>query len=395
MDRPKSTLDGAGKRGATVIKNIAFKRSQYVVVNIQDKRSLSPAEIKTQQLNLQQQFGAESVTPDFYIGLGDASSDPVAADDKAWHVEQLNYDKLPENFSGQEIIVAVLDTGVDITHPALKDQIWVNTKEIAANNIDDDGNGFIDDVNGWNANKKNGDIKDTMGHGTHCAGIIGSKPKAETPFSPRGVAPSVKLMPVHIIQGDAKSFMSDAADGIKYAVDNGAKILSNSWRLYQSWTSYEVNEANVKLLREAIEYAGASDVLFVVAAGNESRNVNETHAKDPIYPVGFNDLGNLISVAATNSKKEIANFSNYGHNYVHVAAPGDSIISTLNGGSWGPMSGTSMATPLVAGALARGLSGGMEPLDSFHTLSKTSDQVAGWTDKVKSQGIINLQKFLQ
>ena len=154
------------------------------------------------------------------------------------------------------------------------------------------------------------------------------------------------------------------------------------------------SDANLQLLKEAIQYAGEHGAIFVVAAGNESLDMDKLLVNDPLYPAGFQGLNNMIVVAASDQKGDRAYFSNYGENYVSVAAPGDEIISTIPGGSWESMSGTSMATPLVAGAVARGLSGKLSMGEAIRKIQSTSNPATSWQGKVKAGGVIDLTKFL-
>jgi len=338
---------------------------------------------------------AESVTEDLRVAIPADESQP--AEDlarKAWHVDAMKYSQLPATRNGQNVIVAVLDTGVDYNHPALRDHIFKNAREVPANGIDDDGNGFIDDVHGYDFDAKDGDPIDGDQHGTHCAGIIGSSPDSVT--GAMGVAQGVKIMPIRIIGDEARGFLSNAAAGIKYAVDNGAKVLSNSWRVYRSWGSFDPSEPNLAILRAAIEYAGSKGAIFVAASGNESLNMDTSFERDPLYPAGFTGLANMVVVAASESRGGMASFSNYGAKYVTVAAPGEDIISTVPGGAFQSMSGTSMATPLVAGSLARGLSGSdLTAADAAERLVTTSTRSPLWTNKVRSGGVVDLLKYLQ
>lgn len=253
---------------------------------------------------------------------GTANSDIQAAD--AWDITTGSYD----------VVVAVIDSGVSSSHPDLANQMWTNTDEIAGNGIDDDHNGYVDDRQGWDFDRNSNNPIDENGHGTHCAGTIAAE--GNNGMGVAGVAWQCRIMPCRFLDSTGSGSVADAIAAINYAVANGADILSNSW----GGGGYS------QALKAAIENARDHNVLFVAAAGN-SANDNDLTA---FYPANY-AVANLISVAATDDEDNLANFSCYGRNTVHVAAPGVNILSTVPGGyTW--MSGTSMATPHVAGAAA-------------------------------------------
>ncbi len=233
------------------------------------------------------------------------------------------------------IIVGVIDTGIDYNHPDLAANIWRNTREIAGNGIDDDGNGYRDDVRGWDFANNDADPFDDNAHGTHVAGIIGAVGNNSVGIA--GVAWNVQLMPLKFLTANGSGATSNAVSAINYAVANGAKILNNSWG------GGGFNSA----LNDAVSRARAAGVIFVAAAGNEANN-NDVN---PSYPANIN-YDNVISVAATDSSDRLASFSNFGATSVDIAAPGVGILSTTPNNTYSSFSGTSMATPFVAGAAA-------------------------------------------
>lgn len=334
---------------------------------------------------------AESVVEDLEISLP-AYKEAETFADKAWHVERMNYDALPANYDGDGVVVAVLDTGVDYRHSALKSKMWINRDEISGNGIDDDRNGYIDDIYGIDLAGGDSDPVDGDAHGTHCAGVIAAS--ADPTTGARGVAPGARIMAVRIIGDKSVGFLSDAVAGIKYAADNGAKVISNSWRVYRAWKHVDPSDENIALLRGSIDYARSKGAIFVAAAGNESRNLDSS-TTETMFPGGFKGISNLVVVAASGKTDQVTFFTNFGKSYVTVAAPGDEIISTVPGNFWQAMSGTSMATPLVAGAVARGLSAGYGSSRTIQKLISTSSTMPAWREKVRAGGVVNLVEFLK
>ena len=233
------------------------------------------------------------------------------------------------------VVVAVIDTGVDYNHPDLMANIWTNPGEIPGNGIDDDGNGYTDDVHGINAIADSGNPLDDYGHGTHCAGIIGAV--GNNGIGITGVCWTVRIMALKFLNSQGYGYMSDAIECIQYGIAKGAHIIN------ASWGSYEDSQS----LNDAIEAAKNADILFVAAAGND-RNNNDL---EPAYPAS-SDCDNIISVAASDDNDHLASFSNYGPSSVDVAAPGVNIYSTLLNNGFDYKSGTSMATPHVTGLAA-------------------------------------------
>lgn len=231
-------------------------------------------------------------------------------------------------------IVAVIDTGLDLTHSVIvnTNAVWTNPGEIASNGIDDDGNGYVDDVNGWNFVSGTGQMLDDDGHGTHVAGIILSVD--QNIFAANLQVSKVALMPLKFLNANGSGSTSNAIRAIYYAVENGAAVLNNSWG--GSYYSASLNEA--------IAYSYNAGTVFVAAAGNNGSNNDAS----PMYPASYN-VPNIISTAAITDQDDLASFSNYGANSVALGSPGVFILSLLPGNRFGSMSGTSMATPFVAG----------------------------------------------
>ncbi|WP_265446661.1 S8 family serine peptidase [Acetivibrio straminisolvens] len=231
----------------------------------------------------------------------------------------------------EEIVVAVVDTGVDINHPDLAANIFSNTNEIL-NGIDDDGNGLIDDVNGWDFANNDNSVNDSSTHDIHGTAVSGIIAAEMNDIGVTGAAPKVRILPVKFIEGSS-GYTSDAIKAIEYAVDMGASIINCSWG------GSEYNPALMDVISQ-------SNALFVCAAGNSSSNT----IQNPVYPASF-DLDNIISVAAIGSDGNLAAFSNYGKN-VDIAAPGTNILSTVTLERYDYLSGTSMAAPFVSATAA-------------------------------------------
>ena len=242
---------------------------------------------------------------------------------------------------GMGVLVAVLDTGVAITHTDLAAQIWQNPLEIANNGIDDDNNGFIDDINGGNSVWRDGNVNDVDGHGTACAGLIAASPNNEGLV---GLAPNATILPVRIFgKGEEGSFVSHAADGIVYAVDQGARVLSNSWT---------TGTGKKRLITEAIEYAHTNNALFVASAGNSPIDADE----EGFFPASSNEP-NVLSVAASDRFGDMVDHpalwaSTFGLESVDISAPGDAVLSTYLDDGLVHFAGTSAAAPYVAGIAA-------------------------------------------
>jgi subtilisin family serine protease len=240
---------------------------------------------------------------------------------------------------GTGVVVAVIDTGTRADHPDLAPNLWVNPGEIAGNGIDDDGDGHVDDVHGVNLTTEGApqDIGDRNGHGTLVAGVLAAAADGRGIV---GVAYRSRLMTVKVLDQAATGAMAAVAEGIRYAVEHGARIVN---------LSLGSNELDMNL-RSAIEEAGAAEVLVVCSAGNMRRNVDAA----PSYPVSLPEP-NVLGVGATvaaDGGRTLASFSNWGPAAVPVAAPGDRILTTSRDGRYAYSWGTSLAAPHVAGVAA-------------------------------------------
>jgi subtilisin family serine protease len=240
------------------------------------------------------------------------------------------------------VIVAVIDTGIRYTHQDLATQMWVNPGEIPGNGVDDDGDGYVDNVHGINAIIDFGNPMDDNDHGTHCAGTIGAAANSGGPHV--GVAWTVRLMACKFLDANGSGNTSDAIECINFAVANGARVLNNSWG----------GGPFQQALFDAIVSARDQGVLFVAAAGNGGADgVGDNNDAAPSYPASY-AVDNIISVAAVNRANQLADFSNFGLNTVHLGAPGVDIYSTTSGADneYQVFAGTSMAAPHVSGVAA-------------------------------------------
>ena len=301
---------------------------------------------------------------------GKANADVAAL--KAWLKTQ----------GSDKVVVAVLDTGVDFTHPDLVENIWFRPENIPQYN--DDELGTFSDEHGFNAADNQSDPMDDNGHGTHCAGIIGAEGDNEEGIA--GINWKVRIMPLKFLGRGGFGTTKDAIEAINYAIDrkrNGVnvKVISASWG----------STARSKALEDTIRAAGEEGILFVAAAGNNGTSNDKT----PHYPSNY-ALPNVISVAALDRGDQLASFSNFGVKTVHIAAPGKEILSTWLDNGYREASGTSMATPYVSGVAALILAS--EPNLSVEKLRerllKSVDKIDSLSGQIESGGRVNAAKAL-
>lgn len=283
------------------------------------------------------------------------------------------------------VTVAIIDTGVAYNHADLAANMWVNSREIAGNGIDDDGNGYVDDVRGWDFANNDNNPMDDHGHGTHTAGTAGAVGNNATGIT--GVAWQVKIMPLKFLTANGGGSSSNVARAILYASAMGAKISNNSWG----------GGAYSQTIENAIATANQRGMLFVVAAGNANANNDTTTS----YPCN-SPQPNVLCVAATDHNDNKASFSNYGAVNVDLGAPGVSILSTVPtdtcalcaSSGYRFMSGTSMATPHVAGAAALVLAQfpNFTPVDIKNRLMQTVDKIPSLAGRTVTGGRLNVNR---
>ncbi len=296
--------------------------------------------------------------PDYIAYACATPNDPRFLDGSLWGLHNTGQNEgvagadidAPEGWdirhSADNVVVAVIDSGVRYTHEDIAANMWINPGETgpdvfgidrSVNGIDDDGNGYIDDVHGINAYLGNGIPMDNNGHGSHCAGTIGAV--GDNGKGVVGVAWRVKIMALKFLGSGASGSLSDAILCIDYAIAHGAALSSNSWG---------TNDFSQSLF-DTVARARDAGLLLIAAAGNDRSNTDQF----PFYPASF-PLENVISVAATNRRDQLASFSNYGPGIVEIGAPGEAILSLYSDSdsAYQLLSGTSMATPHVAGTVA-------------------------------------------
>ena len=282
------------------------------------------------------------------------------------------------------LVIATIDTGADYNHPDLAQNIWTNPGEIPGNGIDDDNNGYIDDVHGINAATHRGDPMDDNKHGTHVAGIIGAR--GDNGIGVVGVNWRAKIMPLKFLGADGSGSVSDAIEAINYMVTMkrrgiNIRVSNNSWG----------GEGYSEPLAAAIKRAGDVGIIFVAAAGNET-NDNDAN---PTYPAAY-AFPNVVSVASTDKDGNLSSFSNYGQNSVQIAAPGSAILSTTPNNSYELLSGTSMAAPHVTGALALLISQDLNltAADAIYRLQLSGSTLPTLDGVVSSGRTLNLSQLL-
>ena len=282
----------------------------------------------------------------------------------------------------QSVVVAVIDSGVDYNHSDLNTNMWTNPGEIPGNGVDDDGNGFVDDVYGINAVDDNGNPMDVVNdpHGTHVAGTIGAA--GNNGLGVVGVNWTCSIMALKFIGDDGEGSLSGEVQCIDYAINHGAHVINGSYGDYGT--------SNIE--RRAIERAGVAGILCAFAAGNDG----EDSDSQPQYPASY-ELDNIIAVADSTHDDRLSNFSNYGGTTVDVAAPGSSILSTIPNNAYDSYSGTSMASPHVAGlaALIRATDNTLTFKDLKDRIIDSVDKIPSMAGKLVSGGRINAAKALK
>ncbi|MFC1888452.1 S8 family peptidase [Thermodesulfobacteriota bacterium] len=337
---------------------------------------------------IEDQVGVAYVEPNYVVHLFNTPNDPrysqqyglnkIDAPD-AWDIET----------GDAAIVVADTDTGADLDHEDLAGNLWNNPGEIAGNGVDDDGNGFVDDVYGWDfaGNDNNPDDQTSFlnpGHGTHTAGIIGAVGDNGTGIA--GVNWNVSIMVVRMINQNGTGDVFKAAQGINYAVDNGARVINASWGGFQDSST----------MQNAINNALSEGVLLAIAAGNGNMfGIGQDNDSSPVLPASY-PHDNIISIAATDSNDSKTGFSNFGRASVDLAAPGKGVLSTTPNNNYADMDGTSMSAPMVAGAAGLVLAHdpSLTVFELRERLLGSVDRISAMSGRCTSQGRLNVHRAI-
>ena len=280
-----------------------------------------------------------------------------------------------QGIRGQNVIVAVIDSGVDINHPQLVNQIYKNPNE-SENGIDDDGNGLIDDVYGYDFERNQAYVSDGTGHGTHVSGIVAGD---HSVGNIKGIAPDAKIIPLDFMNSKGEGALSDAVRAMNYAASMGATVINASWGGAPCSDS----------LASAIKNLERQGVMIVVASGNNGLNLDVR----PEFPAAYN-FNNQITVGASSPNDFTADFSNYSNQLVDIVAPGVSIYSTYTIPGERYLDGTSMAAPFVSGAVA--LLKSHRPLATLQEIkSALLTTVDAGPYPVATRGRLNIKKAIE
>lgn len=381
-------LHAVGKMGGAISVKQAFWGSTMMHVKATSAASIESLrahpDVEFIEPNYLLSIDPTSVQP---FGVPAAPSDTYSQSNSNVQVTQAWSIEKPSN-QGAKVVVAVIDTGLDTNHNLFKDSngVWVNLAEkngLAA--VDDDGNGYIDDIYGWNFVAGNANVFDDENHGTHVSGIIlgVGQDILQTPVRESKVV----IMPLKFLDATGSGSTANAISAIYYAVNMGAKVINNSW----GGSSYS------RSLHDAYSYAHSRGVMIASAAGNSGTNNDSA----PMYPAAL-DTPNNLAVAASTDSDLLASFSNYGMT-VQVASPGLSIISSVPGtgcalpGCFQIMSGTSMASPFVAGLAALVLreSPQLSGYQVRNIIMQNVNTFSAFSGKVSTSGRVNALKTIQ
>ncbi|HEX7674505.1 MAG TPA: S8 family peptidase [Bdellovibrio sp.] len=371
-----SSLDSAACMGEAVKSKfiVQWEDGHFSVESAKDADEFKEKFIKPNLESIKQ------VEYDRLIQLDNSTTVTPSTTSDSWGQYMIHADALwSQGIYGQNIPVAVVDAYVDVTHPQIAPRILINYGEVPNNGIDDDKNGYVDDYYGKSFVSNPGTTTTPSPHGTHVSGIIAADPGYG---SINGTAPRAQIIPAQFISNDGGGSLGDAVLALQYAAARGAKIINASWG----------GAPCVASLRSAFQQLEAKGILIVVAAGNDGQDIDV----NPQFPASFN-LTNQITVAASSRTDFMTSWSNSGFTSVHVAAPGEQILSTIPGGGTAYMDGTSMATPFVSGvaALLWSAKPNATAVQIKQAIMQSVDVTSGHEFKVSTRGRVNVQKALQ
>jgi subtilisin family serine protease len=354
--------------------NIVKSSENYETYLFSDQNTyIPPVTDFTKQWGLLNLGKNEPITPDRMSPVSSISGIDINAQ-KAWSLSQGN----------KNVVIAVVDTGIDLAHIEFTDNLWINHKELnGAPGVDDDGNGMVDDINGYDYTGKEDSIpQDENGHGTHCAGIIGAN---HSVGKIAGVMNKVSIMALRTLDKKGAGKIDQAIRAFGYAIENGAHIISNSWG----------SRGHSPILEDLIKEATKRGIIVVAAAGNARFNDNDLN---PTYPANY---PGVISVSAINARARHSAYSSFGINTVHIGAPGTNVLSshTLKKGlKYRVMSGTSMAAPHISGIIGLYLSinGTTQRTEVIkNKLIGTATKLDHLKGMNQANGMVDAYKFLQ
>lgn len=369
-----------GHTSIETAENVEKFKSEFVKANLENIKRFH----FDQEVQFLKQTDLQAAQP------GNVQVSTLADPPTYWGQEKVQTDVLwNQGIKGAGVTVGVVDAYVQLDHPQLKTRLAVNAGEIPGNGIDDDNNGIVDDYYAVDFRTGENAGSSVSQHGTHVAGIIAGDSAVSTaePGSPamKGMAPEAKIIPAPFILNSGSGSLSDAISALKYVASRGAQIINNSWG--------GAGCEGAKVLQGTFLELEKKGILLTVAAGNETADVDTT----PSYPAAFN-LSTQITVAASNYDDVMSYFSNSGNRLVHIAAPGEKIYSTIPVNRYsGTFSGTSMASPFVAGAAALLKSARPQAtaLQIKQALLTSTEYRPSFPFRVSSRGRMNVAKALQ